>query len=745
MKSRLGPLCAFFVLLSILILFPSGCDQNEPEIKIDQKGGKLESGDTSIVFPENAVSEPVTVSLKKVDLKTEASDKAETEGLVSSLSLFTLDQVCGQPVTVRIKLPAGSESRSLKLGLGIRDPVGGKQRINYQYLDTTTHDGIAEARFIPSAYTAATASASKKSALRNPFVESVFAEATNFTVYVGLFESNAWFKSGGHFMIHYPGNIPGTELEKFAADLEAQYDRMLALGYSYEKRTVWPVSVYLKSLAYEGLYVESGLRNLAAGKSPDHGWLEFNFEYFKDKTYQQAAMRPAIAHEWFHFVQANYLTRGNTSLWIDEATATYVEWTVSQNMPAPVMMNWSDIFKGVIPADNTQNAGYARFIFMDYLAKKYSDAFILETYQDIARGTKPEIALQNATAAVSEWITPAFKHALSGKFGSISPYGIYNGILENQPPASTIGQSFGLVLPDEKTLEQLMKKGEPVPLGSASVTLNPYGVRLLAVTLDSRTIAALNDNMQLTIRNASADPSAITSSGTGPRATGSDLTLITCTNAKTTVGVSDPSKATVASLKSLVIQGEKLMLLVTDVSGSGGSIQLKAELTMSPKLEEVVGDYKDGNLLIEKIYVSDAMRQRIIDKNFASLENGDFFNQACDAEMLVQLEKLPGTKIPVIVHIEQTGTNTGNLWNENVDQKTDPAKVQRIPFTYSGGILVFDATIDNTWIKGTIRASYGEMQTVTLSGSLRFSIAGNSDDLYMESSISGSKALPKTP
>jgi len=758
MRPRKGVLCYFLVTLVVLILFLPSCDQKESTVRIDQKGGTVQAEGTSIMFPENAVSAPVNVSLRSIDLKKETSEPAETEGLLSSLSLLTLDQTCSQPVIVRIKLPNGAESKHLKLALGIRDQVNGKQRINYQYLDTTIKDGVAEARFIPSAHAAATVSTGTRSIFRNPFISAVSAAGTNFTVYVGLFESTAWFKTGGHFIIHYPGNIPGTELEKFAGDLEAQYDRMLAQGYTYEKRTVWPVDVYLKSLKYEGLYVESGLRNLATGKSPDHGWLEFNLDYFKEKNYQQTAVRPVIAHEWFHFVQANYVTLGNASLWIDEATATYMEWTVSQNMPAPVMMNWSDICKGVIPAENTQDAGYARFIFMDYLAKTYGDAFIREMYQDIARGTKAEIALQNATAAVSEWAAPAFSHALSGKFSAISPYGIYQGILGNQPPASKIGQPFELVLPDEKALAKLAEKGEPIPLGSTTVTLNPFGARLLAITLDSRTIAALNDNMQLTIRDASVkkDSNATggSSGGTSGGGTsdnavngtaGSVLTMFNCTNAKSTAGASAPGQVTAASLKKSVILGEKLLLLVTDRSGLGGSVQLNAELTMSPKLEEVAGEYKDGSLLIEKVFISDEMRQRIIDKNFASLESGDFFNEACDAEMIVQLEKLPGTKTPVIIHIEQTGPDSGNWWNENVDQKTDPAKIQRIPFKYAVGNLLFYATIDNTQIDGIIRAAYGELQTITLSGRLRFSIVGSNDDLYMEFAISGSKALPKAP
>ena len=739
MRTRYGVLG---VCLLLLVIFLSSCSQQETSQQIDQKGGRLEQGDTAVIFSENAVTEPISVSLKKVDTKSEAPDKAETEGLLSALSILSLNKACDQPVTIRIKLPAGAESKSVKLGLGIRDLTHGKMRINYQFLDTTISGGYAETRFVPSAFAVAASDANTKSVFWNPFSAAVYAEGRNFTVYAGLFESTAWFREGGHFIIHFPGNIPGAELEKFAADLEIQYDHMLALGYRYDKRTVWPLPVYIKSLDYEGQYVESGLRNMATGKSPDHGWIEFNTEYFKEKTYRQTYLRPTIAHEWFHFVQANYTTRGNGSLWIDEATSTYVEWVVSKVVPAPVMLNWSDIFTGAIPPQNTQNAGYARFLFMDYLATTYGESFILETYQDIAKGTNAEIALQNATAAISEWTGPGFAHAFSGRFSTIDPFGQYNGILANQPPASTIGQPFNLVLPDDKTLVQAAQDGKPVDLGNTSVAVKPFGARLLAITLDSRTVSAVNDNMQLTIKVASGIGTGASANQTGAVAA---MHLFQCTNAKSALIASNAFSVTTGDLKAMVIQGRKLLLLVTDVTGAGGSIPLKAELVMSPKLEEVIGPYREASMLIEKVYISDAIRKKIIDKNFDAMTNGDFLKQACDAEMLLQLEKLPGTRTPIVLQIEKTGTDTGNLWYENVDPKTTTAKIQKFPFQYVGGNLMLDTAMGEYKVSGSISAAYGDQQNIVLAGRLTYSVVEMEKDLYMDITFNGQKPLTAVP
>lgn len=99
-------------------------------------------------------------------------------------------------------------------------------------------------------------------------------------------------------------------------------------GYKYASRTEYPVDVYIVPLGREG-----GTGCSRRVFSLNSATITLNSRLFylgKDKVFDPAAGRlwrvPGVfAHEFFHFVQANYVSPGSSCLWSDEATATYHE------------------------------------------------------------------------------------------------------------------------------------------------------------------------------------------------------------------------------------------------------------------------------------------------------------------------------------------------------------------------------------------------------------------------------------
>ena len=74
------------------------------------------------------------------------------------------------------------------------------------------------------------------------------------------------------------------------------------------------MDVYIQSLKQDGYYFTVGMA------------LPVKLILTGSVSRRQAdAVKPLLAHEFFHFVQLNYVDSGSDPLWFDEATATYFE------------------------------------------------------------------------------------------------------------------------------------------------------------------------------------------------------------------------------------------------------------------------------------------------------------------------------------------------------------------------------------------------------------------------------------
>ncbi len=208
--------------------------------------------------------------------------------------------------------------------------------------------------------------------------------------------------AGGHFRITYPPTeTTPADAESLGAYLERAYGIYTRMGFDASARTAWPVSVTaLRQQAWEYGCSFSTVR----GKN--HCYLQFNTLHMNAPQ----VVRPIAGHEVFHFFQYFYdprteLEKGTVNgplLWLDEATATWVEVKMAADTAHVTVTRRGNEFaplyglqKG-IAAFGAGPYGYGLSSLIKYLVRAQGEAFILATYQEILRtGRHPIAALED--------------------------------------------------------------------------------------------------------------------------------------------------------------------------------------------------------------------------------------------------------------------------------------------------------------------------------------------------------------
>jgi hypothetical protein len=716
---------AVVAVLAVLVLPPLLVQKTNSTV--DASGGTVTMGDMEMTFGSGAVDKPTGVS---VTSSNPSGDK-KPDGLLTPLYVVDMDNACTNPVAVKFKLPVSAPEDGVMLGLGaeITGPDG-KATVSYRYIEAAASDGYITADIVPVDY----ATEANGGAAPSGIITTAKAAGRNLRVYVGIFECSAWFKDDGHFKITYPGSASFSSAEALLGDLEEIYQFYLDEGFNYSRRTIWPFQVNIVANNDLGDYVESGFWNAAGGgRDPDNGWIDVQKELFMG-GYQQDNLKPILAHEMFHFVQANFETNGVQSFWFDDATATY-EKVFRKATPNIVLEYQMDIFDGVFPAEDTMPGGYAREPMIEFLVGKYGKEFIVFTYDSFDSGTPVKDAIIDATADPSEWAADMYQSVVADKSGWMTPFMTYSYISKGDAEYSKIGAPMPLEKPTEDEISEAAKNGEPVTVSQGSVSIPALGARLLAVTVDPELQKMLTDGMSLRFKNA----------GSG------DMRLFVLNGTDYKVLLSKDGVIQVPDLKGELAKGTQYLLLMTSLLDAGTeSYSVSADLQMCPTLDELVGTFDDGQTLISDVFISQGIRDQAAAAAQAAQdsESGELSELGCDLNLISQLDQMKGQTYPELITIEKTGEDTGNLILQNEDG--EPSSV---PFTYENGLLSIDYTmsassdtvVSASQMSGELNAAYGKNNDVTISGKLTCTIPGYEDDFYIEFTLTGSHPLPVKP
>lgn len=247
-----------------------------------------------------------------------------------------------------------------------------------------------------------------------------------------------------HFDICFPAALDSENVEKLGRDLEDAWDRFQQadLGFSYARRTRWPVSVTVK----DGLGQTNGYQTNSA-RGINYGAITLNSGIMANDELRRAT----AAHEFFHIVQSFYDPRNRFSmawkagphLWLDEAASSWAEelfvGTPGAYIPSTTNSSMTLPFPTIPPkpgANTGQVAdhGYALASVVRYLQESttYGGAGTLHRIYDyVRRGYDPVDALENgAKYSGFLWLDAYYARMLEGNvypfdrdamIGSIAP------------------------------------------------------------------------------------------------------------------------------------------------------------------------------------------------------------------------------------------------------------------------------------------------------------------------------------
>mgnify|MGYP000908863370 CR=1 FL=1 len=682
------------LLLSIaagLMLALSACGGNA---SAGVKDGAIEIAQAKLDFGENQVldSSQSTLTVVKLD------DAEKLDGLSSDLFELYLDMTCDYPVTINIPLtntetPEDETARPM-LGMGTEIVLAdGSRNTLYSYIPAEVVDGMVTASFVPSQY------------LEQLSVNgaSGSAKPSKERLRLGIFWCSTTLTDGGHFLVNFPAQawttfIDYNDRRLLLDDLEAVYNDYLAKGYAYAKRSEWPMTVNIQSLDAMGYY--------------SHGWdsaggkISLNRNLFEG-GYKAGSVKPLLAHEFFHFVQGNYIETGSDLLWFDEATATYFEGQAGGNTPSIVAEYKEKIFSGVFPEDNSAANGYARMPLIKFLADRLGEPFILNAYTIAGSGADWESALLSSTGPPAGWAADFYEALVKGDVGDYSPYTLHSNLAGGD--LAEAGTSLALDIPPADEVVAMLGNDEIPLLGSTTLNIGPYGAQLVALTIDAENLDRLTDKN---------DPAVSVDGG--------NLKVFAIRGKEVTV----LSGGVLKDFKKLAKDKTVFLALVTGLHDSGKKdYTLKVEFVPYPTLDELVGQYPDGSLFFSKVYVAAELLQEEAGSSSDDDEAG------CDIDIYRAILSWEGQTLPYPLVIAKTGEDSGTLsWIDEEGEESDP-----LPFTYTNGQLIFDYSAEGAHLTGYLQAAYGQNVDVVINGGLNMS--GEGGDVSIDIEFNGSKPL----
>lgn len=160
-------------------------------------------------------------------------------------------------------------------------------------------------------------------------------------------------------------------------------------------------------------------------------------------------------------------------------------------------------------------------------------------------------------------------------------------------------------------------------------------------------------------------------------------------------------------------------------------------ISLTPKLDEIVGSYDNATMTILEVFISDTIRQAIKQGVEESLEG-------CDPGVIVQIKELEGEVKEIRFSVVKTSDNAGTL--NFLTEEGKSSESQSLPFTFQNGILEINHRLkeddQEVVYSGRLEAIH-EADNVVLSGTFRLEIITpfGPGQFYIDTLITGSKPL----
>ena len=472
--------------------------------------GIISLGETTVSFGDNKVPDGDSASM----ISVKATDTEEVNGLNSELFELTLAEAYKQPLTITLPLPddyTGKAEEALLIGLGVDcEYDSGSVGTEYFYIPAEVADGAASASFTPAELFEAPLYMGASEGTAEPKKME-----TSLSLKCGLFSNVSYLADGGHFRLYYPMKVDGkffhdivgsSGRQAILGDLEAVYEKFKALGYKYDEGD-FPMNVQIKKINDAGSYHSL------------FGDITLNVGNFTDK-YASGSLNPLLWHEFFHYAQGCYTGIFNATKWIDEATASYYEASAKDiTFTSLTAQYFEKQFASAIPMKDTAQDGYARSPLISFLSKKQGDDTWIKTVYE-AGGTQD--ALITAVGDPSGWAHEYYTALASGLVGQEGAYTLHKN-LSTGAYSADVGTTMKLSIPDTDEQSEAASGGKLV-LGSASVTMNGQGCRLVAITADAEELKKLPDGINPSVECKGASVTVVSAIGSKSKSYGSSLT-----------------------------------------------------------------------------------------------------------------------------------------------------------------------------------------------------------------------------
>ncbi len=363
---------------------------------VGASGGKLKSNTIEVIIPAGSFSTNTKVELKKqteenVFGTNKASDYHTVTGLPADFS---------KPITITVT-PDKNAGTDLFMTMGEESfvPSLNKMEVNYSFVEST----LKEEKYV---FNLTPAEADNDA--KGKKMDLTFGLVKDFARKGGGTKST---RATSKFLVYYDTKkVHDYDAEKLEKYLNDAYDELVDIGFSFSKRTKWPIQVNLYN---RQSYNINRLGEFVPSKLGDNwGYMTFNAGYMSDET----LMKSTAGHELFHLVQALYdprwaftkaISAGNF-YWLDEASSTWFEEIMAGKAYSSLTRQGHHleplrgIYKGA--DDNPQHYGYGMAAFVKSMIGQINKTTLSKIYQKISEGAdNPVTAInQGASKSVSE-------------------------------------------------------------------------------------------------------------------------------------------------------------------------------------------------------------------------------------------------------------------------------------------------------------------------------------------------------
>ncbi|MBK7106097.1 MAG: hypothetical protein IPH62_12515 [Ignavibacteriae bacterium] len=411
-----------FSVLLLLSLIIYSCAEDSPT--------KPEEKEVPVLGSKNIGNEGGTISIDNFELNVPTGafknnseikiSKSVDDNLFSTNNVsdfFVIDGIPAEfdkPIKIKIKYN-GSLKDSSFIALGESNFVASlnSEAKSYRLLSAKDSAGFLIAQIPSTVGTGMEKSNSNYS-----------IEADDLSFNLGAIAGYASYKSrGNHFRINFPSSVI-TQAYDLADYLESAYDKFQSIGFSYSRRSKWPVEVTVKVLD-NSVYGYS--YNSSWGDN--YGYMEFNANKMGDAE----ELKVTAGHEFFHLVQSLYDPRNRFSkskfqsphLWLDEASSVWAESFFSSsgsNYVSPIFAsNAYEILNGAKTAgSDAQSYGYGSASLIKYLTKNYNNSSLVNIYENIYSG-------KNAFDAIGDILPISIDMSWHTYLRSLFSFELYDG------------------------------------------------------------------------------------------------------------------------------------------------------------------------------------------------------------------------------------------------------------------------------------------------------------------------------